>query len=194
MRVKCRKSGTGDLLVIGYGNELRSDDGVGSKIAELIRNLNLPGVRVLAGPQLSPELAMPISAAVRVVFVSAAKDSTVVQLRELRLPDSGKTMTHGADPQSLLQLTKLLYDRCPPALWLTVPAEHFGFGHDLSARCREAIQTAVDTIENLAKHHCAARRIPGKNGIRRSHCRNNASRRSLTRGPSRKIILTEKET
>ena len=32
------------VLVIGYGNTLRQDDGVGPKTAEAIAALNLPGV------------------------------------------------------------------------------------------------------------------------------------------------------
>ncbi|HEY9173382.1 MAG TPA: hydrogenase maturation protease, partial [Verrucomicrobiae bacterium] len=55
-----------DLLVIGYGNTLRRDDGIGPKVAEAVAELNLPGVRSLACPQLTPELAEPIAHAKRV--------------------------------------------------------------------------------------------------------------------------------
>ena len=50
-----------DFLVIGYGNTLRGDDGVGPRVAEAIEKLNLPGVRTLVCQQLSPEHADPIS-------------------------------------------------------------------------------------------------------------------------------------
>ena len=39
-----------DFLVIGYGNTLRGDDGVGPRVAEAIEKLNLPGVRTLDLP------------------------------------------------------------------------------------------------------------------------------------------------
>ena len=32
-----------ELLVIGYGNTLRGDDGVGPRVAEAVEKLNLPG-------------------------------------------------------------------------------------------------------------------------------------------------------
>ena len=63
------------LLVIGYGNTLRGDDGVGPKVAEAVEALQLPGVRTLVCQQLSPEHAEPISRARVVVFVDAAVDA-----------------------------------------------------------------------------------------------------------------------
>src|ERR1035441_6445297 len=64
-----------ELLVIGYGNTLRGDDGVGPRVAEAIEKLNLPGVRTLVCQQLSPEYADPVSRARTVVFVDAAVDA-----------------------------------------------------------------------------------------------------------------------
>ena len=60
-----------DLLVIGYGNTLRRDDGVGPHVAEAIAALALPGVEALVCPLLTPELAEAIARARRVVFVDA---------------------------------------------------------------------------------------------------------------------------
>ena len=74
----------GDFLVIGYGNTLRGDDGVGPRVAEAIHQLALPGVRALVCPMLTPELADPISRAHTVIFVDAAVDAPKeVQLRPL---------------------------------------------------------------------------------------------------------------
>lgn len=60
------------LLVIGYGNTLRKDDGVGPALAETVATLGLPGVEVLSCPLLTPELAAPISDAKVVLFINAA--------------------------------------------------------------------------------------------------------------------------
>jgi hydrogenase maturation protease len=45
------------ILLIGYGNTLRNDDGVGVRIAEIIAEENRPHVQVIATHQLTPELA-----------------------------------------------------------------------------------------------------------------------------------------
>ena len=39
---------TEPTLIIGYGNTLRSDDGVGPRLAQTVADWRLPGVRSLA--------------------------------------------------------------------------------------------------------------------------------------------------
>ena len=56
------------ILVIGYGNELRRDDGLGPRVAASLAG---PGVRALAVRQLTPELAEEVATARLVVFVDA---------------------------------------------------------------------------------------------------------------------------
>ena len=142
------------LLVIGYGNTLRSDDGVGAKVAAAVAELGLPGVAALVRHQLTPELAEPISEARAVVFVDAAADaSTEVRLRPLEPAESAQLMAHAADPRSLLALAKQLFGRCPPAWWLTIPVENLEFGEELSPLTRRGHDTALEKIRALAGSH-----------------------------------------
>lgn len=142
----------GDLLVIGYGNELRSDDGAGLKVAERVARCQLPGVQSVACHQLVPELAVSVAAAGRVIFVDAAMDCDSVCVREVEPLLSTQAMTHAVDPGALLELARILYQRSPPALTLTIPAEDFGFGSKLSDRCRRGMRTALNRIRVLAKN------------------------------------------
>ena len=48
---------TADLVVIGYGNELRGDDGAGPRVARAVAAHNLPGVQIITAHQLTPEMA-----------------------------------------------------------------------------------------------------------------------------------------
>jgi Ni,Fe-hydrogenase maturation factor len=57
-------------LVIGIGNPLRGDDGVGWWLAERAETLK-PTPRVLRVQQLTPELAAELAAARRVLFIDA---------------------------------------------------------------------------------------------------------------------------
>ena len=70
-----------DLLVIGYGNDLRSDDGAGRAVAEMVSDLDLPGVEVRTMSQLTPELSLAITGRAKVVFVDADVDATEVAMR-----------------------------------------------------------------------------------------------------------------
>ena len=143
------------LLVIGYGNPLRSDDGVGAKVAAAVDELGLPGVAVLVCHQLTPELAEPISEARAVVFVDAAADaSTEVQVRRLEPADGTQLITHAANPQTLLTLAKQLFGRCPPAWWLTIPVENLGFGESLSARAEAGLKVAIAHIQEFHRRFC----------------------------------------
>jgi len=139
-----------DLLVIGYGNTLRSDDGIGPKVAEAVDALGLPGLRTLSCGLLTPELADPIARARRVVFVDAAIDSPrEVQLRPLRPAASSQIMAHAADPRTLLAVARDVFGRAPEAWWLTIPIENMGIGEDLSALARAGFQAAVEKIKEL---------------------------------------------
>ena len=61
------------VLIVGYGNPLRSDDGIGWHAARLLAtDPRLDGARVLARHQLAPELAADVSRASLVVLVDAA--------------------------------------------------------------------------------------------------------------------------
>ena len=57
------------ILIIGYGNTLRGDDGVGYKIAEIIEQWNINNITSLAVHQLTPDLAENIAQADTVIFV-----------------------------------------------------------------------------------------------------------------------------
>jgi len=140
----------GGLLVIGYGNTLRSDDGVGVRVAEAVEQLNLPGVRTHVCQQLSPEHAEMVSRARAVVFVDAAVDAPrEVQLRELVPGDTTQLMAHAADPRTMLALAREVFGHAPCAWWLTIPADQMGFGEDLSPVAQRGLQEAVKRIQTL---------------------------------------------
>ena len=144
------KNEAGDFLVIGYGNTLRSDDGVGARVAAAVDALALPGVVALVRHQLTPELAEPVSEARAVVFVDAAVDAaTEVQVRQLEPADGAQLMAHAADPRTLLALARQLFGRCPPAWWLTIPVENLEFGEELSPLARRGYETALAKIRML---------------------------------------------
>jgi hydrogenase maturation protease len=141
---------TAQLLVIGYGNELRSDDGVGPKIANEVAKWKLPGVQTLACQQLTPELADPIASAARVVFVDAAiGTSGPVQLLHIGPEEIYQVMTHATNPRALLGLARRAFGRCPPATWLTIPVEDVDFGEELSPLARNGFVSALEQIRLL---------------------------------------------
>ena len=158
------------LLIIGYGNLLRGDDGAGPRVAEAVAATNLPGVRSMACQQLAPELAEAISQAQAVIFVDAdfnAKDE--VELRRLEAKEDCQVLGHAADPRWLLAVAKKIYGRSPPAWLLAIPAVDFGFGHRLSERAEAGIQAALKLVNQ--KKGGAFERARSEAGRRKRPCR-----------------------
>jgi hydrogenase maturation protease len=138
-------------LVIGYGNTLHCDDGVGCRVAEQVEALKLPGVSAMSRPLLTPELAEPISRASCVVFVDASIDAPAeVRLRPLTPGESGQIMAHASDPRTLLALARDVFGCAPKAWWLTIPAENPEIGEKLSGSTRRGLVRAMDEIKNMA--------------------------------------------
>jgi hydrogenase maturation protease len=138
------------VLVIGYGNTLRGDDGVGPRVAEAVGNLQLPGVRTLICALLTPELADPISRAKKVVFVDASVGAPVtVQWRRLLPNETSQIMAHAADPRTMLALARDVFGHVPQAWWLTIPAVDLGFREDFSPAVQRDFGVAVKMIQDF---------------------------------------------
>ena len=140
-------------LVIGYGNTLRGDDGVGYQVAEAVLNWHLAGIHSLPCHQLTPELAADIAQVQRVVFVDAAIAPTTtppeVTLETLH-PDADLAFTtHTATPSALLALTKWLYGATPTAYQLTIPAIAFAMGEILSPMTAQGKALALERLRQL---------------------------------------------
>ena len=139
------------LLVIGYGNTLRQDDQAGPLVAERIESHALPGVLTLVCAQLSPEHAEAVSLARAVVFVDAqAGPDRHINLQPVVPGDSSQVTTHAVEPRTLLALARDVYGHAPQAWLLTIPADGFEFGADLSPLTRQGIEVAVRMVLELA--------------------------------------------
>jgi hydrogenase maturation protease len=139
------------ILVIGYGNELRGDDGLGPFVAEAIAAANYPNVQVRTVFQLVPELAAELAEARVVIFVDALADPSriAVELASVEAEEITDWSTHIADPRALLALTQAVYGRTPEAWWLMVPGRNFDFGAELTSAARENGRQAVARLNTL---------------------------------------------
>lgn len=137
-------------LVIGYGNPLRSDDGIGPRVAEAVRGWQHPDWRAIACHQLLPELAPELARTDLALFVDAvdAADEPGVEMRPLRPEPGDRSQTHHCDPASLLYLTRELYGASPTAYWLLVPGHCWDWGEQLSPRAEEGMAQCLWMLES----------------------------------------------
>ncbi len=146
------------ILVIGWGNELRRDDGAGRCVAREVAAREWPDVEVLDVHQLTPELALSICASRSVIFVDACPVTECAGLSVQPVDPVGEeapfgvsSIGHTGSPGALLRLTKALYGVAPPAWLVAIPAESFDAGDHFSSTTAAAVPEAVREVEHLVR-------------------------------------------
>jgi hydrogenase maturation protease len=142
-----------EILIIGYGNELRRDDGLGPHVAKMIATAKYPNVRVVTCFQLVPEMAADLAEPRVAVFVDAHADPdrATVELHQVTAGAMTDWSTHAGDPGALLALTHAVYGRAPEAWWVIVPGQDFTFGEGFSAVGEGNASKAIDAIALLIR-------------------------------------------
>ena len=148
---------TGDVLVIGYGNVLRSDDGVGWHVADrLADDSRVLGSTLLHVHQLTPELALDVSRASLVVLVDAQhgpEPGTFVVDQVTAVEDTTTAWSHHLDPASLMGLAVELYGSAPDVYTVGVGVASLDAGEELSPAVRSALPAIVDAVAGLVTGH-----------------------------------------
>jgi hydrogenase maturation protease len=110
------------VLIIGIGNMLRSDDGVGIVVAQKLEK-TLDQALIIACQQLTPELAKNLGEEDRVIIIDADQGSIPgqVTVKEIKPGDQAfNSLTHELDPATLLAISRELYGKCPKVFLITV--------------------------------------------------------------------------
>lgn len=134
------------MLLIGYGNPGRLDDGLGPALAAAIERLRLPGVTVEADYQLSVEDAAEVAKHQAVVLADAdAAGPEPFSVRRLEpAADSLSFSTHSVSPGAVLALARELFGAEPEAWLVGIRGYEFNeFGERLSERAQANLEAAV---------------------------------------------------
>jgi len=145
---------TGGVLVIGYGNVLRTDDGVGWHVAErLSADPRLAGATVLACHQLTPELALDIIQATFVVLVDADHDQPAgtFSIAPVEPTGGGASGSHQLDPATLLGLAAELYGPPASVVAVRVGVHSLAAGDGVSPVVEAALPGLVDAVAQLVQ-------------------------------------------
>lgn len=137
------------ILIIGYGNTLRSDDGVGQLVAMDVEKWNLSQVTSLYLHQLTPELAEKIAQSTTVIFIDASIEAAQVKLTLLPNRQPIKNWTHHLTPQSLMSLTEFLYQQTPATWLIQIPIANLDFGEAISNLAQAGKDEALVIIKNI---------------------------------------------
>lgn len=140
-----------DILLIGYGNTLRSDDGVGPGVARALAGDDR--TTVIEAVQLLPEHIEMAARADRVVLVDAAADLEAGVLRSEQLvagSANGPLLgVHDLNPNGLVRAVAELYGAHPEVWLVSVGAASFELGEAFSPVVEAALPEIVAVVERL---------------------------------------------
>jgi hydrogenase maturation protease len=150
------------LLLLGYGNPDREDDGVAWHILRgLTAKLGLPApesyedefpesaqIDFVFHLQLTPEMAEDIASYVYVCFIDAHTGNIPesVRLIDVDCEFQRSPFTHHLTPQSLMSMCETIYEKRPEAALLSVLGHRFLFSRELSSETAVLVPQAVELI------------------------------------------------
>lgn len=156
MAVPMRAPGTALTrpLLIGIGNRLCGDDGVGAQLVDALTAEGDGRLRTLTVHQLTPELAAVVADASAVLFVDACPGRRRPVLEVISAAGAGSgSFSHQLSPARLLALCAALYGTRPPAWQLLIPAERLEPGDSLSPASRTALAAALRLLRRWRARH-----------------------------------------
>lgn len=136
------------ILLIGFGNPGRGDDGLGPALAERLEALHLAGVTVESDYQLAVEHASLAAEHEMVIFVDAALDAEQpFYFRPLTAAPSPPGFTsHGISPAEVLHLARACYGSSPAGYLLGIRA------HDVEAFREGLTRGAEEDLVRALEH------------------------------------------
>ena len=157
------------ILIVGYGNPLRSDDSLGLIAADTLSALpelaSDSAIEIRKSHQLMPELAEKIARSSLVIFMDASVASEENPPGSLRSsliefdPQSSITLGHHCTPAELISFSVALFGGNPKAILVSLAAASFDYGEKLSDSVRNALPSLIEFITEQVR---SFRKIPDR--------------------------------
>jgi hydrogenase maturation protease len=147
------------VLVLGYGNPGRQDDGLGPAVAAGIERLGWPNVTVSDNYQLNIEDALDVAAHDVVWFVDAAKTGArPYEVREISPVPIIEFTSHLVRPEAILAIARQCYGKSPQAFLLAVRGYDFAFIEALTPAASDNLHFALAMLtDRICSLHAPVR-------------------------------------
>ncbi len=141
------------LVVFGWGNDARGDDGLGPLLLARVAAAGWPDVTPIEDFQLQIEHALDLEGAEAALFVDAGKGTPApFTFAEIGPKWVATHTTHAIAPESVLEVyARTLGLRPPPSFTLCMRGERFELGEGLSAEAAERLEKAWDFLQGLMR-------------------------------------------
>ncbi len=154
------------ILVIGYGNPGRRDDGLGPALAAALEELALPGVTVDVDYQLTVEHAAAVAQHDVVVFADAAvRGAEPFEFRPLAPGEPATFSTHSVSPAGVLALARQCFQARTQGYVLALRGYEFNeFGEGLSPQAQTNLTAALEFIQTFLRDRRVSEVAPQSTG------------------------------
>ena len=145
------------MLIYGYGNPGRQDDGLGKAMIDLagewVRNEDLENISLDVGYQILVEDVTLLENKDVVLFVDASMDEGIADfdLAAVTADDNATFTMHQVSPGFLLALYETLYGPAPPAYLLQIRGYEWELEESLSRGAQENLQKAWKVLRQILK-------------------------------------------
>lgn len=146
-------------IVIGVGNRYRSDDGIGPRVADLLRDANLSNCRVVEASGEGTELMAMWEDASHVILIDAVRagdaPGTVIRIdasRDRVPSDLFHYSTHAFSVAEAIEMARALGTLPPSVIVFGVVGESFKSGETLSP----AVDAAINDVARRVSHELAS--------------------------------------
>jgi hydrogenase maturation protease len=130
---------TKNMLIVGIGNPIRSDDGIGNYICEKMTTMNMAGVETISIQQLQVEYIETFSRYDVVVIVDASLNGEGAEISPIQKGSSS--------------IPELTMNNSPEYVLCTVKGTNFDFGEDFSETAIRNANTAISLILQWINEH-----------------------------------------
>lgn len=142
-----RSAATERILVLGYGNPGRQDDGLGPALVAEIEKLGWPYITAYDNYQLNIEDAIDVAAHDVIWFVDATKTGpSPYSVRDLAPAFSAEFTSHLVRPEVILAITEQYFGKSPRAFLLGIRGYAFAFTEELTPIARLNLDFALSML------------------------------------------------
>ena len=141
------------ILLIGYGNPGRLDDGLGPMLAEEIEKLNIGDVTVDSDYQLTVEDAAEVAEHDAVIFADASVDGVEPYfLKEVKPGETMSFSSHSCEPEAVLGLCRDMFSKNVPGYAFGIRGYEFNeFGQRLSVKAQHNLDEAITFMAEVLR-------------------------------------------
>lgn len=141
-----------NFLVVGIGNPLRCDDGLGMLLAGQIAQRNIPGVTVITSQLLNLELLEDALGYAKILVIDASAVGEGLVFKKIQvIQNAPAASSHHLSPEFFLAMARELYEKDLNLYVCSLRGYNFEVGNTLSPQVLGLLPQALAEIEAFLK-------------------------------------------